>query len=82
MISRLFILPFIFLIRVYQLMISPIIGSNCRYLPTCSEYSIESFKSFGLIKGLYLTIKRIGKCHPLGGHGYDPIPSTIERNKK
>ena len=82
MISKLFILPFIFLIRFYQLVISPIIGSNCRYLPTCSEYSIESFKSFGLIKGLYLTIKRIGKCHPLGGHGYDPIPSKIERNKK
>ena len=82
MINKLFILPFIFLIRVYQLIISPIIGSNCRYLPTCSEYSIESFKSFGLIKGLYLTIKRISKCHPLGGHGYDPIPSTIERNKK
>jgi len=82
MISKLFILPFIFLIRIYQLIFSPIIGSNCRYLPTCSEYSIESFKSFGLIKGLYFSIKRISRCHPLSGHGYDPIPSPIERNKK
>ena len=75
-------MPFIFLIRIYQLIISPIIGSNCRYLPTCSEYSIDSLKSFGLIKGLFISIRRISRCHPLGGHGYDPIPTTIERNKK
>ena len=63
------------IIKAYQLIISPIIGSNCRFLPTCSEYAIESLKSYGLIKGIYLTVKRIGKCHPWGSHGYDPIPS-------
>ena len=72
--------PLIILIRAYQLIISPLLGSNCRFAPTCSEYAMESLKLHGLIKGLFLTIKRIGKCHPWGGHGYDPIPTKI--NKK
>ena len=80
MLNKIVTLPLIIVIRVYQLIISPMLGSNCRFTPTCSEYSIESFKSHGLIKGLFLTIKRIGKCHPWGGHGYDPIPNKI--NKK
>ena len=63
------------IIKAYQLIISPIIGSNCRFLPTCSEYAIESLKSYGLIKGIFLTVKRIGKCHPWGSHGHDPVPS-------
>ncbi len=69
----------LFLIRAYQLIISPILGSNCRFAPTCSEYAMGSLKSPGLIKGLFLIIKRIGKCHPWGGHGYDPIPNKIEK---
>ena len=80
MLNKIIILPLIIVIRSYRLIISPMIGSNCRFAPTCSEYAIGSLKSHGLIKGLFLTIKRIGKCHPWGGHGYDPIPNKI--NKK
>ena len=77
--NKIIVLPLIIIIRAYQLIISPILGSNCRFAPTCSEYAMESLKSHGLIKGLFLTIKRIGKCHPWGGHGYDPIPAKIEK---
>ncbi|MCC6286635.1 MAG: membrane protein insertion efficiency factor YidD [Chitinophagaceae bacterium] len=67
-------LPFIWLIRLYQAVISPILGPKCRFTPTCSQYGIEAFKKYGLIKGLWLTVKRISRCHPWGGHGYDPVP--------
>tara|TARA_Y100001970_G_scaffold55215_1_gene69946 strand:+ start:2618 stop:2863 length:246 start_codon:yes stop_codon:yes gene_type:complete len=73
--------PIIIIIRIYQLVISPLLGSNCRFLPTCSEYAQESFKSYGLIKGFFLTFNRIRKCHPWGGHGYDPIPTKEVKNK-
>ena len=73
--------PLLLLIRGYQLIISPLLGSNCRFMPTCSEYAMESLRSHGLIKGSYLTIKRIGKCHPWGSHGYDPIPTKKVENK-
>lgn len=66
--------PFIFLIKMYQWFISPLLGSKCRYTPTCSQYGIEAFKKYGPLKGGYLTIKRILSCHPWGGHGYDPVP--------
>lgn len=66
--------PFIILIKLYQLIISPWLGSKCRYTPTCSHYGIEALKKYGPIKGLWLTIKRIARCHPWGGHGYDPVP--------
>ena len=75
MLNKIIIFPLLIIIKVYQLIISPILRSNCRFLPTCSEYAIESLKSHGLIKGSILTIKRIGRCHPWGDHGYDPIPS-------
>ena len=81
MLNKVITFPLIILIRGYQLIVSPILGSNCRFMPTCSEYAIESFKSYGLIKGFFLTIKRIGKCHPWGSHGYDPIPSKKIENK-
>ena len=67
-------LPFIFLIKIYQWIISPLLGPKCRFTPTCSQYGIEAFKKYGPLKGLWLTIKRVGKCHPWGGHGYDPVP--------
>jgi len=67
-------LPFIGLIKIYQLIISPWLGPSCRYTPTCSQYGIEAFKKYGPIKGLWLTIKRIGSCNPWGGHGHDPVP--------
>ena len=65
---------FIFLIRIYQKVISPLFSSSCRFTPTCSQYSIESIEKFGAIKGIYLGFKRIIKCNPWGGHGYDPVP--------
>jgi putative membrane protein insertion efficiency factor len=67
-------LPFIGLIKVYQLVISPLIGPSCRYTPTCSQYGIEALQKYGLIKGLWLTIKRVARCNPWGGHGNDPVP--------
>ena len=65
------------IIRGYKYLLSPLLGNSCRYLPTCSDYSIEALKEFGLIKGIYLSFKRILSCHPIkflgGGHGYDPV---------
>ncbi len=65
---------FIFLIKMYQKMISPWLGANCRYTPTCSQYAIEALKKHGVLKGGWLALKRIGSCNPWGGHGYDPVP--------
>ena len=64
----------ILLIRIYQITLSPYIGRNCRYTPTCSNYGIEAIKKYGAIKGGWLTIKRILSCNPWGGSGYDPVP--------
>ena len=66
--------PFILLIRLYQLIISPWLGNKCRYTPSCSQYGIEALRKHGLIKGLWLTVKRVSSCHPWGGHGHDPVP--------
>ena len=64
----------ILLIRIYQITLSPFIGRNCRYTPTCSNYGIEAIKKYGAIKGGWLTLKRILSCNPWGGSGYDPVP--------
>lgn len=64
----------IFLIRIYQIVISPFFPPACRFTPTCSQYGIEAIKKHGLIKGSILTAKRISRCHPGGGSGYDPVP--------
>lgn len=66
----------VFIIKIYQKYISPIIGGKkaCRFTPTCSEYSKQALEKYGVIKGLYLSIKRIIKCNPFGGSGYDPVP--------
>ena len=64
----------IFLVKAYQITISPLIGSNCRFQPTCSQYMIEAINNHGVMKGLSLGIKRISKCHPFGSSGYDPVP--------
>lgn len=66
--------PLIALIKLYQWIISPWLGSKCRYTPTCSQYGIEALKKYGPIKGLWLTGKRIARCNPWGGHGHDPVP--------
>lgn len=73
-IKNLISLLFIFLIRVYQYTLSPYIGKSCRFTPTCSNYGVEAFKKHGPFKGFILTIKRVGKCHPWGSSGYDPVP--------
>ena len=67
-------LPFIALIKLYQLVLSPLLGPKCRFTPTCSQYGLEAFKKYGPVKGFWLTIKRIGRCHPWGGYGWDPLP--------
>ncbi len=62
------------LIRAYQLLLSPLLGASCRYTPTCSQYGLEAIQKYGPFKGGWLTIKRIARCHPWGGHGHDPVP--------
>ena len=59
-------------VRGYQLILSPHIGGACRFQPTCSEYAIEAFRRYGAVRGLVLTVYRLARCHPWGGHGYDP----------
>lgn len=72
--KKILILPIVGLVRFYQILISPLLGSNCRFTPSCSNYMLEALNKYGLIKGLYLGIKRIFRCHPWGGNGYDPVP--------
>jgi len=69
-IARLLILP----IRFYQKFISPLTPPSCRYTPTCSQYAVEALRKHGPIKGMYLAVCRLLRCHPWGGHGYDPVP--------
>ena len=61
-------------IKFYQIVVSPVMGSSCRHYPTCSQYSIESLKTHGVLRGLYLSVRRIWRCRPGGTHGYDPVP--------
>ena len=73
--KRVFIFPLVKLIRLYQILISPYLGSNCKFSPTCSNYAIEALKKYGLIKGFYLTSIRILKCNPWNKNcGFDPVP--------
>ncbi len=65
---------FIFPIRIYQAVLSPFLGQNCRHEPTCSNYTIEAIREWGPIKGMWLGMVRISKCHPWGTMGYDPVP--------
>ncbi|MCQ2285304.1 MAG: membrane protein insertion efficiency factor YidD [Bacteroidales bacterium] len=65
---------FIWLIKGYQVTLSPLMGRQCRYLPTCSNYGLEAIQKYGPWKGGWLTLKRILSCNPWGGSGYDPVP--------
>jgi len=78
-IQKFFIYLIVLIIKTYQLLISPILKSNCRYLPTCSEYTIIALQEHGVIKGFYYSFHRILKCHPFGGNGYDPVPKKINK---
>ena len=73
------------IIKSYKYLISPFLGRSCRYLPTCSEYSIEALKEFGLVKGSFMSLKRILSCHPIkflgGGDGYDPVKKEMRAKK-
>ena len=67
--------PFILLIKFYQVCISPLKGGpTCRFTPTCSQYALEAFRKYGPFKGFWLSLRRILRCHPWGGSGYDPVP--------
>ncbi|MDE6115501.1 membrane protein insertion efficiency factor YidD [Barnesiella sp. WM24] len=70
LIVNILILP----VRFYQLAISPMLPPSCRYVPTCSQYTIEALRKHGPVKGLWLAVRRILRCHPWGGSGYDPVP--------
>lgn len=62
------------LVRVYQVVLSPWLGANCRHDPTCSRYAMEALETWGAWKGTALTIRRVSRCHPWGTHGHDPVP--------
>ena len=73
------------LIKGYKYLVSPLFGYSCRYLPTCSQYSIDALKEFGFFKGLFMSIKRILSCHPIkflgGGEGFDPVKKEVKIKK-
>ncbi|HIP32980.1 MAG TPA: membrane protein insertion efficiency factor YidD [Crocinitomicaceae bacterium] len=73
-IKKIFSFPILVLVKIYQWVISPLTPQACRYHPTCSNYMIEALRIWGPIKGTWLGLKRIGSCHPWGGHGDDPVP--------
>lgn len=72
--KRLLVAPLVLAVKFYRLCISPFTPASCRYTPTCSEYALEALRRYGPLKGGWLTIKRLSRCHPWGGHGYDPVP--------
>ncbi len=65
------------LVRFYQVGISPFTPVSCRYLPTCSEYALDAVRVYGPWRGAWLALRRIARCHPWGGHGYDPVPQKL-----
>ena len=66
--------PLILLVRLYQVTLGPVMGGHCRFQPTCSNYAIETLTAHGAVRGTWLTIRRLLRCHPFGGGGYDPVP--------
>lgn len=82
MLSKIIRFPFILLIRLYQILLSPLLGANkCRYQPTCSHYAIGAIEEWGVLKGGYMAVKRILRCHPWSKHPiHDPVPRKIEQD--
>lgn len=66
--------PFLLAVRFYQCCISPLTPPSCRFTPTCSQYALEALRKYGPLKGGWLTLRRLSRCHPWGGSGYDPVP--------
>ena len=81
-VKSILIFPFVVLIKFYQLCISPFTPPSCRFTPTCSQYGLEAFRKHGPVKGLYLTVRRLLRCHPWGGSGYDPVPEEFHFFRK
>ncbi len=79
MLKKVLIAPFVFIVKIYQTLISPLTPATCRYEPTCSHYTVEALKEHGLFSGGKLAIKRIFSCHPWGGSGYDPVPKKVDK---
>lgn len=76
------ILPLILLVRLYQITLSPLLGGQCRYHPTCSHYAIEALREHGALRGSIMAARRIGRCHPFAKGGYDPVPPQNPRTGK
>lgn len=79
--KRIIRFPFVLAIKLYQWILSPIWPAACRYEPTCSHYAIEAIEKRGIFVGLWLGIRRISRCHPWGGFGYDPVPEKSSKKK-
>jgi len=72
--NKWWVLPWVLLIRTYQYGVSPFLGRNCRFYPSCSEYAVESLQRYGVIRGLLLALRRLSRCHPWHPGGFDPVP--------
>jgi putative membrane protein insertion efficiency factor len=70
----------VFLLRAYQLLLSPMLGQNCRFYPTCSNYAIEALRTHGAARGSYLALRRVCRCHPWNDGGVDPVPPVHDKN--
>ena len=73
--------PVTLLIQAYRYLLSPLIGSHCRYTPSCSQYALDAVQTHGVVKGLWLAVKRVGSCHPWHAGGYDPVPGANTEHK-
>lgn len=73
---RLTIWPFVALIWLYRVTLSPLMGGHCRFHPTCSVYALDAYRTHGVLRGSYLTVRRLLRCHPFGGSGFDPVPEA------
>ena len=78
--SKIAVVPFVALLKIYKTLVSPWLGHCCRYNPSCADYSIACFKVHGVFKGTYLSIKRVIRCHPFADSGSDPVPEKVDTN--
>ncbi len=75
-VGRLIARPLVGLVKFYRYAISPLLGANCRFEPTCANYAIEALETHGALRGGWLALRRLARCHPWGGSGYDPVPGA------
>ena len=71
--------PLVLLVRMYQVTLRPFVGGHCRFCPTCSDYALEALRIHGAVRGGWLSVRRLLRCHPFGGAGFDPVPPRGER---